>query len=373
VQETRLVLLTDENTKRAAGAALGNLLEGEGFSVTPLVLAPAAPGGKVLADEKSLGRLITGAPENTRALVSCGGGTLTDLARYAAHRLGLPAACFATAPSMDGFLSSVAPLISGGRKITFPASPPLLVGADPVVLEGAPLKLKAAGFADLLGKMTSRLDWELAAEYRGETVCEAAEALIFDRLGPLLGTVRRTAFRAASAAIYDRAAIYDEAFCSRLFEALAASGTAIAVAGDSRPASGSEHHVSHYLEMKALAGEAPAHYHGETVALGLRISAALYRDFFSGPPDAAAAFGSGEGRIAERAAETLPAAEDLDEILRRGGVLCDPREMGYSPELLRETILNAKNVRPRFTILSFLDEAGLLEKAADRIVDRMYS
>ena len=57
--------------------------------------------------------------------VAVGAGTIHDLVRYTAHKLGLLFISLPTAPSVDGFVSGVAAMTVGGQKITFEAVPPL--------------------------------------------------------------------------------------------------------------------------------------------------------------------------------------------------------------------------------------------------------
>ena len=53
------------------------------------------------------------------------------------------------------------------------------------------------------------------------------------------------------------------------------SGLAMQMVGNSRPASGCEHHMSHLWEMEAINGHVDA-YHGEKVGVGLVACAAIY-------------------------------------------------------------------------------------------------
>lgn len=59
-------------------------------------------------------------------------------------------------------------------------------------------------------------------------------------------------------------------------EALVLSGIAMSFVGNSRPASGSEHHLSHYWEMKFQAeGKKPV-LHGIKVGIGMIIVTKMY-------------------------------------------------------------------------------------------------
>jgi glycerol-1-phosphate dehydrogenase [NAD(P)+] len=63
-----------------------------------------------------------------------------------------------------------------------------------------------------------------------------------------------------------------------LMYGLVLSGIAMQFSGNSRPASGSEHHVSHYIEMTMTHEECSA-LHGEKVGVGLALVSRLYHSF----------------------------------------------------------------------------------------------
>ena len=54
-------------------------------------------------------------------LLAVGSGTLNDVTKYVSARTGIPYVIAATAPSMDGYASTVAPTILDGFK---PPCPP---------------------------------------------------------------------------------------------------------------------------------------------------------------------------------------------------------------------------------------------------------
>mgnify|MGYP003377902066 CR=1 FL=1 len=64
---------------------------------------------------------------------------------------------------------------------------------------------------------------------------------------------------------------------SRLFDALLESGYCMLDFGESRPASGAEHHTSHYWEMKLLREGRPAILHGAKTGVGTILGAQLYK------------------------------------------------------------------------------------------------
>ena len=104
---------------------------------------------------------------------------ITDVVRYASHLLDRDFISVPTAASMDGYASSVAPLMLRGVKVTYPARAPRAIFADPRVAAAAPAELTRAGIGDLLGKATARVDWLAAHLLYGEPFDpDAAELML---------------------------------------------------------------------------------------------------------------------------------------------------------------------------------------------------
>ncbi len=68
-----------------------------------------------------------------------------------------------------------------------------------------------------------------------------------------------------------------------LMEALVLSGIAMSFALVSRPASGSEHHISHFWEMRFLAEGRKPVLHGTKVGVGTVLSLKLYEKLRNEP------------------------------------------------------------------------------------------
>ena len=165
---------------------------------------------------------------------------------------------------MDGYAASGAALLDSGFKRTLPCAPPLAIVADLDVIADAPARMAAWGYGDLSGKIVAGADWILA-----------------DALGedPIDRTRRsrscRTTSRAGSpASSASRARDIDA--LRGLTDGLLISGFAMQAHGNSRPASGSEHQISHVWEMERLtvAGEPAAH--GACVGVATVAMLAMY-------------------------------------------------------------------------------------------------
>ncbi|MBN2150144.1 MAG: sn-glycerol-1-phosphate dehydrogenase [Candidatus Lokiarchaeota archaeon] len=397
-------IICDGNTFQAAGRRVEQLLSA---GRVPSDVCELRADGHVVPDEKALDAARHCISRDTRLLLAVGSGTITDITRFIASEMHVPFVSIPTAPSVDGFVSSVSAIITQGLKTSYPASPPCAVVADLDVLASAPDEMKAAGFGDLLGKSTARMDWELSRVMNKEYHCARTACMVQTALD---GCVR--AFRLKKG--------YDEEMVHALIEGLLWSSLSAAMVGSTRPISGSEHHVSHFLEMKGLSGHVPEHLHGETVAVGTYIVSALYHEVFSLEYDEfknlaldsthsrrsesrerrlLAAYGPlGErmvgswrssmagrsemsarmGRISEswdelaslrdRYVFSLPA---LEKLMGEASIPLEPAELGYTMSLLEDAILCARLIRDRYTILSFLDDFSLLEHFCSAVLGKL--
>lgn len=257
---THFILVSDTHTYQALGAAVEQALQAQSYTVTSIVLA----GDHIHADEAQLTQVLVRAPiDENYTFIAVGAGTITDIVRFVSHRTRRLFIAMPTAPSVDGFTSIGAPIILAGIKTTIPCQPPLAVVADIATLQAAPPRLIAAGFGDMLGKLTSLADWQLGSLLWNEPYDERVAERTRQAVNIVLENTNAIGQRT-------------EAGIRALMNALIESGLCMLEVGNSRPASGAEHHVSHYWEMKRLKdGEATA-LHGEQVGYALTLIAAQY-------------------------------------------------------------------------------------------------
>ena len=182
-------------------------------------------------DLESAARLFADLPGNASAIVGVGGGKALDVAKYVAFLSRLPYYAVPTSLSNDGFCSPRSSLTIRGKRRSLPAALPFGVIIDTAVCLGAPRILSLSGVGDLVAKFTAVRDWKLAFHQTGESINDFA-ALLSD------GSIHA----------YLSHPNFDLEGIRLLATALMLNGIAMEMCGSSRPASGSEHLISHALD-----------------------------------------------------------------------------------------------------------------------------
>ena len=244
----------DENTYRVIDPALHPRAEQE------LLL----PGRGLHADEHSTAQMLDRLEPDVQVLIAIGGGPLHDIVRFCARQRGIPFVSVPTAASCDGFSAEVAAMTWGGIKKTMSCQAPVLVLADTDILAAAPPHLLLSGIGDVLGKFIALAEWRMAHELTGEAFCPA----IYERMKEAVDRIWASCLAARQG---DRDAL------AEVTAGLMLSGIAMQLFGNSRPASGAEHHISHLLEIdpEALSLGCGAS-HGEKVGVGTVLASREY-------------------------------------------------------------------------------------------------
>jgi glycerol-1-phosphate dehydrogenase [NAD(P)+] len=146
----RLAVISDQSTFDALGRRVERAL-GKIAAVQGIVLETPR------ADLATVDALRTRAAA-ADALIAVGSGTINDPCKHVAHPGGRSCAVFATAPSMNGYLTATAALADDGFKTSLPARPPLGAFFDLEVLRGAPARLIRAGIGDSICRTTAQTD-----------------------------------------------------------------------------------------------------------------------------------------------------------------------------------------------------------------------
>lgn len=380
-------IIADGNTWDAAGKKIHELLEKNDSNPYEPFLFPADP--KPHPDYAVSQKLAALMPLDAVPL-AVGSGVINDLVKCAANINNLKYCCVATACSVDGYTSNGGAMTVNGTKKTVPCPAPYAICADVDVLENAPEEMFAAGYADLLAKITGGADWLIAAELGFEPIREDIWELI-------------------QLPLHER--ISKPADMGAVFAGLASSGYGMQMYHDSRPASGSEHMFSHVWEMEHLAYNGVEVSHGFKVGIGTLISTLLFEyivenDFESLKTKMKSPLQSDERRqeaenllkrgcygseIADTAmkkylspaetynrreligkhwenlqktlAKQIIPFEKLRSLLRQANCPAAPSQIGLSKEQLLHAVHTAQMLRIRYTVLDLLYECGLLDDA----------
>ena len=219
------------------------------------------------ADEVILDR-ASDASVGADVIVSVGGGTITDVAKIAAERNGVPVhVVIQTAASVDGFTDNFAVVIQNGVKTTLLSRWPQAVLADTTVIADAPRYLNASGFGELLSMYAAPGDWFLAARMGMDSRYAPVLLEMLDLCG---GGIEDWSGGIGTG---------DPEACAKLTTALAMRGIVTGVGGTTASLSGMEHLVSHMLDMVNGELHEPTGLHGAQVGVGSVIRAAAWEVF----------------------------------------------------------------------------------------------
>jgi glycerol-1-phosphate dehydrogenase [NAD(P)+] len=183
-------------------------------------------------------------PNDVEALIGVGGGKAIDVVKYMSFLRKLPFVSIPTSTSNDGFSSAGASLILNGRRMSIPAKTPYGIIVDIDVIKGAPEKFIYSGVGDLVSNITALYDWKFE-EDNGKAIVDDFAVMISKKA---VNSFVRTEF----------SSIKDDLFLKELVDSLTMNGISMEIAGNSSPASGSEHLISHaldkFLEVPELHG-----------------------------------------------------------------------------------------------------------------------
>ena len=296
--------MADPTTWEVAGERVDAVLRQAGLAVHPPIILPAP----LHADFERVLELQAALDAADAVPVAVGSGTVNDLTKLAAHRLGRPYMVVATAASMDGYAAFGASITRDGFKQTMACPAPAAIVADLDILAAAPTPLTAAGYGDLLGKVTAGADWIVADALEVEPIDPTAWALVQEPLRAALSAPERLR-RARPAAT--------EAF----FLGLVISGLAMQATQTSRPASGAEHLHQPPLGDDRADPRANSPSHGTKVGIGTVLVTMLYERLLDARPD-------DRGRRGARRGTARPPRRGR---ARRSGPLCRPARSPTGP------------------------------------------
>ena len=221
------------------------------------------------ADEEALAE-AEAAVRDADCVVAVGSGTVTDVCKEATARPSAPPLVVVqTAASVNAFSDDVSVLLKSGTKRTVPSRWPDALLVDLATLADAPPAMNLAGFGDIISMWTAPADWYLASAVgMDDSYHPAPVAMLYGGGSELLG---------------DGAALRrgDPGALDRLARVLTLSGITLGIAGKTAPLSGTEHLVSHLIDMAAEQAGNPVAFHGAQVAVATIPVAAAWEVFLT--------------------------------------------------------------------------------------------
>ena len=365
---SNVLIVADENTFEAAGKRTLNALDGK--TIRKVIFS----GREVLIPNEIAINTVTQNLGDSQIIIGIGSGVIQDLCKYISFYNNVPYIIVATAPSMDGYASNGAAMITNGMKVTYKAGLPRAIIADTEVLANAPIDMIQAGYGDIIGKFSALNDWKLSHCVTNEYFCDYIYDLTYEQ-------IKRTL--ALSQGILER----KEESIKALMEALVIIGILMSFAGSSRPASGSEHHLSHFFEITGILDGTPYFPHGIDVAYSTVITAKLREKILSRPfPSAiyrttpeiyaktmSAIYKSAapgcialQNKIGNYTTERgylqkedgirailaeMPTANEIERMLSLVGLDMEDFYRFYGSERIENAILYAKDLKDRYTVL----------------------
>ena len=388
-----VLVVYDKNTYSATDGVVTKKLNENGFKVREYMFNVSAH-----ANEECVGLLMFAMVNSPKMIIGIGSGSICDLSRFCAYKLNIPFMICGTAPSMDGYASTVAAMTVSGIKKSFVTTYPTVIIGDLDVLKNAPIDMIASGFGDIAGKVSALLDWKLGRIVTKEHYCE--------KIVQLTNTAVNKCFEAGSG-LKDR----NENAIEMLMNALSISGITMQLNGNSRPASGAEHHISHFLEMTDEIKDRKGAYHGAKVGMASQITLRLYEKLFSDGikelktrcceqsviDGIKCSYGSLSKDIVSNISDIYIDEKAMTDAIEknynviklnvetfaeiREKTACmikqckgsiKPQDLGYTREIMYNAIVYSRFMRKRFTILTALANWGLLEQYANEVLDEIF-
>jgi glycerol-1-phosphate dehydrogenase [NAD(P)+] len=337
-------------------------------------------------------RTLSARLEGFASVVAVGSGTINDLCKYATLLDGRRYCVFGTAGSMNGYTSSTASItLDSGLKVSLPAQVPAGFFVDLEVCAAAPAFLNASGFGDCLCRSVAQIDWwmshrVLGTKYHHEPyVIEIPDEVKLMQL-------------AEGIAEGDIEAV------GHLFRVLTLCGLGITFTKVSNHGSMGEHQISHYLDC--FSGDAhPGSLHGQQVGVATLTMGRIQSHFLHSesppviaptridPDDMARRMGDRvaaeclefyrkkafDARKADAVNERLAAiwpelrqecldmsvpVDTMTGYLKAAGGAVTATELGFAPEMYREAVCHAHEMRDRYSFVDIADTSGVLTDLA---------
>ncbi len=322
--DKRILIVADKNTKKISGDRIAKILSGAGYEVnittlsTPIIKKDIPVAWPNMKEVNTVTKAAK--KEEVDFLLGVGGGSVIDVTKLAAYELSKFYISVPTSAAHDGMASPRASLKNRKGSISKTAESPIAILADTEIISKAPYRMLASGCADVISNLSAVKDWELAHRLKNEefstfaaSLSETSSSLLLEKAEDIRSGLEEAVWQAVKCMIV--------------------SGVAMSVAGNTRPASGSEHMFSHMLDQIAP-GKA---LHGEQCGVGAIMMMYLHGEDW----------------------------EKIRKFLKTIGAPTTARDLRIPKKKIIEALVNAQKIRPeRYTILG---EQGLTEDAAKKL------
>jgi len=314
------LIVADKKTMKLSGEKIQKILKKNDFNVNEKIVTAATV--------SQVNKVINYANKNENELmIGVGGGTVIDVTKLASYELKNPFISVPTSAAHDGIASPRASLKHRKGSVSKTAVSPLAILADTSIIHKAPYKMLASGCADVISNISAVMDWELAHRLKDEefsshaaVLAKTAAELLIDNAEDIRPNSEESAWYAVKAMIV--------------------SGVAMSVAGNTRPASGSEHMFSHMLDhlgKRILLKGKKSPLHGEQCGIGAIMMVYLH---------------GGDWKL-------------IRDTLKKIGAPTSSEELGVTKKKIIESLVRCQEIRPeRYTILG---ETGLTKDAAQKV------
>jgi glycerol-1-phosphate dehydrogenase [NAD(P)+] len=260
-------------------------------------------------------------------VIGFGGGKILDVAKLSAGNNRLRFISIPTILSNDGISSPVSVITDkNGIPVSHLTSPPFGIIIDFDIIKKAPLRHLRAGVGDLISNLSAVFDCRLAAKRKKERIdsqiLKLAEIGAKRLLKTKTGNIKSLKFL--------------ESLCDGLLK----SGLAMCLTGSSRPASGSEHKISHSMDYLFPGRDT---LHGEQVGIATLFTMILQNN---------------------------PYLKAVKRLYKNIKFPCRLSYVEISPAEFVQIVLYAKKIRPwRYTIL---EEKTLSEKIIKKFMKKVW-
>ena len=395
-------VVCDDNTYRAAGARVEEVLKGAGVPFQTYIVP--CRHDRIAPSEWELGSMMMHFDTACDFILGVGSGVVNDLSKVFAHATGRRSGIVGTAPSMDGFASNSASMEVNNVKSTLYNASPAFILLDTQILAQAPERMLWAGLGDMAAKYCSICEWRIANIVIGEYYCEEVADMMRVSLQKIMAAAPRLMSR-------------DPDAVQPIAEGLVTAGLAMAYAQVSRPASGLEHYFSHVWEMQALERGVPYDLHGIQVGVGTMLTFQVLAWLRQIKPDRARAekhmreFDEGAwaenirrifGKTADEILraekkfrkndpaahrkrldtilsrwdeimraidEEMPSMDELRAVLEPTGMPLTPADIGISAQDVADAFVGSRDIRDKYLCSSLLWDLGLMDEFAQRLKD----